>query len=216
MNKIINFEGLPGVGKTTALNFIKSKLINAGVKCVSVDDLLYYKGDRVGEKIFNIMNYKKDVFFRLDCPYIEAFLSQAIRYNIVCQSLDIIEEFDVILEDRGLDTYFSYILARINKEHGKDYEKIINWLENLNKFCEVKYSCTVLLEDDINECKNRYGYKNEKTLSENDWIFLCDVSDAYDFLARRYNRFFRVNVSDKDRFQVGSEVLEMVMPLVGG
>jgi len=216
MHKIINFEGLPGVGKTTALNIVKSKLISIGIKCASINDLLYYDGDRVGGKLFNIMSYKKDVFFRLDYPYIEAFLSQAIRYNIVYESLDVAEGYDVILEDRGLDTYFSYMLARIHKEHGRSYEEIICWLENLNKFCEIEYTCTILLEDDVNECKKRYAHRNEKALSESDWKFLGDVNDAYNFLAQRYYRFRRITVDTKGELQVGNEVLEMIKPLIGG
>ena len=216
MNKIINFEGLPGVGKTTVINIVKSKLIDAGIKCVCIDDLLYYDGDRVGKKLFNIMNYKNDVFFRLDYPYIETFLSQAIRYNIVYESLKATGVYDVILEDRGLDTYYAYILARIQKEHGKCYEETIDWLETLNKFCKVEYTCTVLLEGDINQCKRRYEYRNEKNLSENDWTYLSDVNDAYNFLAQRYNRFFRVTVNAKDKFQVGNEVLEKIVLLIGG
>jgi len=216
MSKIINFEGLPGVGKTTALSFVKSKLTDVGIRCVSTSDLLYYKGDRVGEKIYDIMRYGNDAFMRLDYPYIEAFLSQAIRFNIVFETLEKGKEFDVILEDRGLDTYFSYMLARISKEQKKSYEEIICWLEKLNKFCEVQYTCSILLKDELNECRKRYERKNEKQLSKDDWTFLFDVSKAYDFLAKKYKRISVINVTGKDELQVGNEIFESIIPLVGG
>jgi len=214
MNKIINFEGIPGVGKTTALNYLKTCCIEAGLKCLSINDLLFYEGDRVGKKIFNIMQDNNDVFMRLDYPYIEAFLSQAIRYNIVYETIHNFDEYDVVFEDRGLDTYFSYMLARINSEHKKDYVETINWLEKLNKYCQVEYTCSILLMDELDECKRRYELKNEKPFSANDWVFLSEVKNAYMFLHEKYNRITLLDVNGMDKEQVGIEVLKTLSPLL--
>ncbi len=215
MSKIINFEGVPGVGKTTALNYVKSYCLDAGLSCVNLNDLMYYEGDRVGNKIFNIMQYKQDAFLRLGYPYIEAFLSQAIRYNIVYETILKYENYDVVLEDRGLDTYLSYMLARINKEHKKNYGEIIDWLEKLNMYCQVKYACSILLVDELSECKERYDNKNEKPFSDSDWQFLSDVKDAYAFLSHRYSRILLFDVRGKDQIQVGQSIIERISPILG-
>jgi thymidylate kinase len=214
MSKIINFEGVPGVGKTTALNYVKSYCIEAGLSCVNINDLMYYKGDRVGKKIFDIMRYGQDAFMRLGYPYIEAFLSQAIRYNIVYETINEYKKYDIVFEDRGLDTYFSYMLARINREYKKSYDEIIDWLEKLNMYCPVEYACSVLLMDNLSECKKRYSNKNEKPFSDNDWQFLSDVKDAYVFLSKRYNRIRLFNVNDKDQVQVGQHIIQTILPIL--
>jgi len=89
-------------------------------------------------------------------------------------------------------------------------------LEKLNKFCEVQYTCSILLKDELNECRKRYERKNEKQLSKDDWTFLFDVSKAYDFLAKKYKRISVINVTGKDELQVGNEIFESIIPLVGG
>lgn len=216
MCKIISFEGMPGVGKTTCINNIQSMLQEKGMRCKKTNDLMFFNGDRVGEKVYNLMNYNNDVFFRNGNPYIETFLSQAMRYNLVNQIKSIDADFDLLLEDRGLDTYYSYMLARICKKDCKKYKETIEWLEELNKYCEISYACTFLFHDDINECKNRYKQRNENNITASDWEFLEDVNSAYSFLEKRYTRIVPIEVKGKSIQNVSEEVCSTIYSILGG
>lgn len=216
--KIISFEGLPGVGKTSTIKNVKYQLQSHGLRCISTNDLFRLKSDRIGDKIIDLMKSGNDPFMRLDNTYgnayIEALLSQAIRYNIVNKELRVTDEYDIILEDRGIDTYYSYILTQIHAQFGKDYSEIIEWLNSLNQYCEIEYLCTFLLIDSISECRKRYDKRNEQELMDDDWLFLERVGESYNYLMQKNKRIIPINVNNEKQANISQEITGLILQIM--
>lgn len=161
MGIVISFEGLPGVGKTSAVNHVYEHLIQKGFRVAKLSDLHSYEGDRVGNKVFKLMKYNNDDFCRLDDPFHEAFLSQAIRYSLVNETiLKANDQYDVVLEDRGIDTMFSYMLARLRQVYKLSFGQINEWLQVLNEPLGCFPDQTIYLHDRIENCRARHLLRN--------------------------------------------------------
>lgn len=208
---VISFEGIPGVGKTTLVRNFSYYLKSKGKKAVSIRelDLIDDKKSDLMSLVMDVFTYSKDRYFRQIDPYIDTYLSQAVRYLICEETLkNNYLKYDVILEDRGVDTYYSYALAGLKIGYNCSFEQSYSLLSKINSITGEVADYTIRLRDTVENCVNRSILRGESSVLHKDIAFVTEVQNAYDYLAQVNNsRIITVNVAANNAEKVFEKCL---------
>lgn len=209
---IISFEGIPGVGKSTLVRNFYSHLKSVGQKVTSIRELDLIDGTRSSlmDLIMNVFTCSKDRYFRQFDPFIDTYFAQAIRYLICQETLDRYSpDYDVILEDRGVDTYYSYALAGLKIVHNYSFDYSLSLLSDINNIIDNVADHTFRLKDTVSNCVSRSISRGESSVLQKDLGFVTEVNNAYDFIADTYkSRFITINIDGNDANTVFNLCLE--------
>ena len=192
MNKLITFEGIDGVGKTTQINLFLNKLNNNGLK-----NILFREpgGTIFAEKIRNILLDNSNKMSNLS----ETLLFLAARSDLVRKKIkpNLEDNFYVIC-DRFLDSTLAY------QSFGRGIDlKLIESITN-EAVDGLIPSTTFLLNCDIDISLSRI---NKKDRMENEGRkFLIKVKNGFLELAKlNKNRYVIVN-ANKSINQIGDYI----------
>ena len=121
--KIISFEGIEGVGKTTQINLLKEYLENKGF---TVQVLREPGSTNTGEKIRDILLNSDDISNET-----ELLLMFAARSELICQKINN-TSCDFLLLDRFFDASIAY--------QGYGRKLSIEFIKSLISFIAVSYT----------------------------------------------------------------------------
>ena len=166
--KLISFEGIEGVGKSTTINYIKKFLEknNLDVYCTREPG-----GTKFGESIRDILLSNKSVI----SPEAELLLIFAIRnQHIMDVIIPKLKNGTWVLCDRFIDASFAY------QGYGKkvNLKKIESLVDNFTK--KVLPDLTIFFNLPHNLAKNRFPRNKHKDRFENlNDVFFNDVYNGY-------------------------------------
>lgn len=208
---IISFEGIPGVGKSTLVYKLNNYIKSCDLKSVSVRELDLIDGakSQLMNSVMDVFSHSSDRYYRQIDPFIDTYLSQAVRYLICKETLDKHSpQYDYILEDRGVDTYYSYALAGLKIAHNYSFEDSLKLLYNINSIIDETADITFRLKDKVENCVSRSIRRGEGSVLKKDIGFVIEVNNAYNYLAEVFSkRIITLDVQGKDSDTVFKECL---------
>jgi dTMP kinase len=177
--KVISFEGINGVGKTTLIKEFVNYLDRNQIKYIQKVDLREYTGAVVnnipptanlGREIASLLNKYafSDPFYRIGFPLVETYLILAKRsFDAKMRLVPALQSNCLVICDRDIDTVCSHQLASISQHvPNVDFTSIINTIRFFDSLSISSPSVTFFLEANINVCKKRHKedpYREELT-----------------------------------------------------
>ena len=162
--KIISFEGIEGVGKSTQIDLLKSYLNNRGLKT----EILREPGSTItGEKIRDILlNSTDDLSDEAELLLMFASRAQLIKEKVTNSDLDI------ILFDRFYDASIAY------QGHGRDLS--LDFINSLISFINCPTpDITFLLNISVEEGFSRKTDDVKDRIESSGFDFFNKVRDGY-------------------------------------
>lgn len=202
--RFISFEGIEGVGKTTALHYVREKLDLAGVPYIVTREP---GGTPIAEAIRHVL---LNHYTEMMCPNTELLLMFAGRaQNIARVVLPALQRGKWVLSDRFTDASFAY--------QGDGRGIPVKHIEELAKWVHgnLKPDITLLLDVPIAIGLNRVNSREAKDRIEAEGLeFFKRVRENYLTMARREPQRFRVIYADQEVSLVKEQVLRAIEPLL--
>src|SRR5690606_22408348 len=130
---LISLEGLPGSGKSTQAELLVSRLRSDGYRVAYLPDLVTLDTDPAGRALIELFASTGDPFMRHRSALTDTFLAAALRAHLVAAHIQpALDEHDIVIEDRGAHTMYSYSLASILRHHRMDLDAAIDWLRSFS------------------------------------------------------------------------------------
>jgi dTMP kinase len=204
---LISFEGLSGAGKTTQSALLRERLAGEGATVAFLPDILTLPSDELGERLFNLFVSSGDPFMRHNDVITETYLAAAMRANIVAACIEpALETHDVVIEDRGVQTMYSYSLASVLRYHAMSTDAVMSWLKALGGLAGREADIAVWLRVPVGEAVSRAEQREGLRREAEQRSFLSFVDEAYAELEGRDPRLVTVAARGLDP----SEVHEIV------
>ena len=195
--KIISFEGIEGVGKSTQIDLLHDYLLNAGK---SVKKFREPGSTIPSEKIRNIL---------LDANHTlasetELLLMYASRSELVANEI-LSSEYDFILLDRYFDASMAY------QGYGRNLDK--EFINSLKAFINAPDpDLTILLDIDPIKGFERKSGDSMDRIESSGLKFFNDVRNGYLELANQYSRIRCID-AEKDAKTISLEIINLVKSL---
>ena len=195
--KIISFEGIEGVGKSTQIDLLHDYLLNEGK---SVKKFREPGSTIPSEKIRNIL---LDANITLTSQT-ELLLMYASRSELVANEI-LSNQYDFILLDRYFDASMAY------QGYGRNLDK--DFINSLKTFINAPDpDLTILLDiDPVKGFKRKSGDPMDR-IESSGLKFFNDVRNGYLELANQYPRIKCVD-AEKDANTISLEVINLVESL---
>ena len=195
--KIISFEGIEGVGKSTQIDLLHGYLLNEGK---SVKKFREPGSTIPSEKIRNIL---LDTSLTLTSQT-ELLLMYASRSELVASEI-LSNEYDFILLDRYFDASMAY------QGYGRNLDK--DFINSLKTFINAPDpDLTILLDiDPVKGFKRKSGDPMDR-IESSGLKFFNDVRNGYLELANQYPRIKCID-AEKDAKSISLEVINLVESL---
>ena len=195
--KIISFEGIEGVGKSTQIDLLHDYLLNAGKTVKKFRE----PGSTIpSEKIRNIL---LDANITLTSQT-ELLLMYASRSELVASEI-LSNQFDFILLDRYFDASMAY------QGYGRNLDKdFINSLKNFINAPDP--DLTILLDIDPVKGFERKSGDSMDRIESSGLKFFNDVRNGYLELANQYPRIKCLD-AEKEANTISLEVINLVESL---
>ena len=202
--RFISFEGIEGVGKTTALNLVREQLDIARIPYVFTREP---GGTPIAEDIRNILLHHVD---EIMCPDTELLLMFASRaQNIARVILPALNQGHWVLSDRFADSSFAYQGGGRGMPT-KHIEKLAEWVLR-----DLKPDLTLLLEAPVPISLSRVKSRGTKDRIEVEGLnFFKRVRKYYLVLADKEQVRFRVIHTDQDLSNVKKQIIAAIKPLL--
>ncbi len=213
MGKIISFEGLPGVGKTTAINKLVSILMQKGIKVATIDELDMVNGEKskLAQLTTELLVNSEKSYGRHISPYMDTFYAQAVYYIICAEVIsENIDKYDLIIMDRGIDTYFSYSMAGFKQINEVDFSDSYNYLKTLSDVYCIEPQRTYWLKDNFDNCLEKSIKRKSSVIQVEDKAFLELVDLAYMYIYEKCKkRIVKIDV-EKKSISIVDEIIQDV------
>ena len=202
--RLISFEGIEGVGKTTALDLVRKQLDIAHISYVCTREP---GGTPIAENIRNILlNHVDEIM----CPDTELLLMFASRAQSTAHViLPALNRGYWVLSDRFTDSSFAY-------QGGgrgipvKRIEKLAKWILR-----DLKPDLTLLLEAPVSVSLSRVKSRGAKDRIEVEELnFFKRVREYYLTLANKERVRFRVIHTDQNLSNVKKQIIKAIKPLL--
>ena len=195
--KIISFEGIEGVGKSTEIELLHDYLLDSGK---SVKKFREPGSTIPSEKIRNIL---------LDANHTlasetELLLMYASRSELVANEI-LSSEYDFILLDRYFDSSMAY------QGYGRNLDK--EFINSLKDFINAPDpDLTILLDIDPIKGFERKSGDSMDRIESSGLKFFNDVRNGYLELANQYSRIRCID-AEKDAKTISLEIINLVKSL---
>lgn len=202
--RFISFEGIEGVGKTTALNLVREQLEIARIPYVLTREP---GGTPLSEDIRDILlNHADEIM----CPDTELLLMFASRaQNIARVILPALSRGYWVLSDRFIDSSFAYQCGGRGMLV-KHIEELAEWTVK-----DLKPDLTLLLEAPISVSLSRVKSRGIKDRIEAEGLnFFKRVREYYLALASAEQVRFRLIHTDQDLSSVKKQIIKIIQPLL--
>ena len=195
--KIISFEGIEGVGKSTQIDLLHNYLLNAGKTVKKFRE----PGSTIpSEKIRNIL---LDANITLTSQT-ELLLMYASRSELVANEI-LSNQFDFILLDRYFDASMAY------QGYGRNLDK--DFINSLKTFINAPDpDLTILLDIDPVKGFERKSGDSMDRIESSGLKFFNDVRNGYLELANQYPRIKCID-AEKEANTISLEVINLVESL---
>ena len=195
--KIISFEGIEGVGKSTQIDLLHDYLLNAGKTVKKFRE----PGSTIpSEKIRNIL---LDANITLTSQT-ELLLMYASRSELVANEI-LSNQFDFILLDRYFDASMAY------QGYGRNLDK--DFINSLKTFINAPDpDLTILLDIDPVKGFERKSGDSMDRIESSGLKFFNDVRNGYLELANQYPRIKCID-AEKEANTISVEVINLVESL---
>ena len=195
--KIISFEGIEGVGKSTQIDLLHDHLLDSGK---SVKKFREPGSTIPSEKIRNIL---LDANLTLKSET-ELLLMYASRSELVANEI-LRNEYDFILLDRYFDASMAY------QGYGRNLDK--EFINSLKAFINAPDpDLTILLDiDPVKGFKRKSGDSMDR-IESSGLKFFNDVRNGYLELANQYPRIKCID-AEKDANTISLEIINLVKSL---
>ena len=192
--KIISFEGIEGVGKSTQIDLLHDYLLNAGKTVKKFRE----PGSTIpSEKIRNILLDAKITL----TSQTELLLMYASRSELVANEI-LLNQYDFILLDRYFDASMAY------QGYGRNLDK--DFINSLKTFINAPDpDLTILLDIDPVKGFERKSEDSMDRIESSGLKFFNDVRNGYLELANQYPRIKCVD-AEKDANTISLEVINLV------
>ncbi len=183
---LVSLEGLPGAGKSTQGRLLEHRLRGEGLAVAYLPDLATLDTDDVGTTLVEIFSSSDDPFLRHRDAIIECLLAAAVRANIVATRIEpALEDHDVVIEDRGLHTMFSYGLASLIQKHAVEVNAAVSWLDGLGTLAGRRADLVLWLSSPVAAAIARAEARDGRCWTGEQRSYLAFVDLAYQELAAR-------------------------------
>ena len=195
--KIISFEGIEGVGKSTQIDLLHDHLLDSGK---SVKKFREPGSTIPSEKIRNIL---LDANLTLKSET-ELLLMYASRSELVANEI-LRNEYDFILLDRYFDASMAY------QGYGRNLDK--EFINSLKDFINAPDpDLTILLDIDPIKGFERKSGDSMDRIESSSLKFFNDVRNGYLELANQYSRIRCID-AEKDAKTISLEIINLVKSL---
>lgn len=202
--RFISFEGIEGVGKTTALKYVREKLDSASIPYVVTREP---GGTPIAEAIRHIL---LDHYTEMMCPNTELLLMFAGRaQNIAKVVLPALQRGKWVLSDRFTDASFAY-------QGGgrgipvKRIEELAKWVHK-----DLKPDIILLLDAPVSVGLSRANSREAKDRIEVEGLeFFKRVRKSYLTMAKREPQRFRIIYANQEVSLVKEQILRAIQPLL--
>ena len=195
--KIISFEGIEGVGKSTQIDLLHDHLLDSGK---SVKKFREPGSTIPSEKIRNIL---LDANLTLSSET-ELLLMYASRSELVANEI-LSNEYDFILLDRYFDASMAY------QGYGRNLDK--EFINSLKAFINAPDpDLTILLDIDPIKGFERKSGDSMDRIESSGLKFFNDVRNGYLELANQYSRIRCID-AEKDAKTISLEIINLVKSL---
>ena len=192
--KIISFEGIEGVGKSTQIDLLHVYLLNEGK---SVKKFREPGSTIPSEKIRNIL---LDANLTLTSQT-ELLLMYASRSELVANEI-LLNQFDFILLDRYFDASMAY------QGYGRNLDK--DFINSLKTFINAPDpDLTILLDIDPVKGFERKSEDSMDRIESSGLKFFNDVRNGYLELANQYPRIKCID-AEKDANTISLKIINLV------
>lgn len=200
----ISFEGIEGVGKTTALNCVREQLDEASIPYVVTREP---GGTPIAEAIRHIL---LNHYMEIMCPDTELLLMFAGRaQNIAQVVLPALRRGKWVLSDRFTDASFAY-QGGGRGIPTKHVEELAKWVQG-----DLKPDITLLLDAPVSIGLSRVDSRGAKDRIEAEGLeFFKRVRESYLTMARRESQRFRVIHAGQEVSLVKEQILRVIKPLL--
>ncbi|CAO5174547.1 Thymidylate kinase [Frankia sp. AiPs1] len=208
---LVSLEGLPGSGKSTQARLLEERLRGEGFVVIYIPDLATLDIEDVGTALVEIFSSPDDPFLRHGDVVTECLLAAAVRADIVATRIDpVLDHHDVVIEDRGVHTMFSYGLASLIRQHAVEVDDAVCWLDGLGRLAGRRADVALWLSAPVGETIARAEARDGKRWTGEQRAYLTFVDLAYQELAARDAGMVRVSTAGQTPETVHEAVWEAV------
>ncbi|WP_018639387.1 dTMP kinase [Parafrankia elaeagni] len=208
---LVSLEGLPGSGKSTQARLLEERLRGEGLRVTYLPDLATLDTGDVGMALSEIFSSSDDPFLRHGDVVTECLLAAAVRADIVATRIEpALDHHDVVIEDRGVHTMFSYGLASLIRQHAAEVDDAVSWLDGLGRLAGRRADVVLWLSAPVGETVARAEARDGRRWTGEQRVYLSFVDLAYRELAARDAAMVRVPTAGQAPEAVHAAVWEVV------